>query len=222
MNKTSHILLLLAVLTTSLFMTGCNLDGLSDYALVESGGEYKVTDQYDNTLTLPREQAKQLATLSQEDARAFLAARFRSKFPASYASPGSQFIISAQETTPVEVAPSSMLQTAVNLPGAVAPGIGTTISVGLNTLLGLFLIGYRSRVLKQLTLKQAALTGAGRLIDGVYNIAETLPDHEQGRKIVRTVDQGLELVSEVAGAAEELKAAVRRTETPSIDTSVYN
>ncbi len=45
---------------------------------------------------------------------------------------------------------------------------------------------------------------------------------DQGRRIVRAVDQGLELVSEVAGAAEELKNAVKKTETPTIDPTVYN
>lgn len=222
MKKTLQRILLATTLTIGLFsFTGCDVDDITGFAFTESGGEYIVTDAYDNTLTFDREQAKRIAELGQEDAATFLAARFESKFPESYEAPDASFAITEQATNPVDVQISPGAQVLANTPGAVAPGPGTAVSVGLNALLGLGLLAYRSLKLKQISRKDAALDGAGRLIDGIYNVAEVLPDKTQGKKIVKAVDQGLELVSEVAGAAEELKRAVKRTETPTIDGSVY-
>ena len=201
--------------------TGCDLDDVTGAAFTETGGEYVVTDQHENTLKFNRDQAEQIADLGQEEAQAFLHARFRSKFPLSYSDQGSTFAISNQMTVPVDVQIAQTAKIAANLPGLVAPGSGTVVSVALNGLLGLGLLGYRHFKLKQLSRKDAALDGAGRLIDGVYNIAEVLPDKAQGKRIVKAVDQGLELVSQVAGAAEELKQAIKRTETASVDSSVY-
>jgi hypothetical protein len=222
MKKKIHTLLTVtAVCFAGLFLTGCDFDEVAGFAVSETGGEYVVTDTFDNTLTFTRDQARQIADLGQDDAQAFLDARFRSKFPESYADPEAEFAISEQRTVPVDVQVSPGAQALAEVPGTVAPGVGTAVSVGLNTLLGLGLIIYRQRKLKQLSRKDAALNGAGRLIDGIYNVAEVMPDKDQGRRVVRAVEQGLDLVESVAGAAEELKQAVKRTETPSIDTRVY-
>lgn len=221
MKTLKNIIIATALTIGLLALSGCNLDDVTGFAFTQTGGEYVVTDQYDNTLTFNRDQAEQIAGLGQNEAQAFLDARFRSKFPTSYASPDASFGISKQVSTPVDVQIAQTAQIAANLPGAVAPGVGQVVSVALNGLLGIGLLAYRSLKLKQLSRKDAALDGAGRLIDGVYNIAEVLPDKAQGKRIVKAVDQGLELVSQVAGAAEELKKAVKRTETTSIDPSVY-
>lgn len=221
-RKTHTLLTVVAIGFAGLFLAGCNLDEVADFSVQETGGEYQVTDQFDNVLTFSREQARQIADLGQEEAQAFLDARFRSQFPDSYSDPDAAFEIADQRTTPVDTQVAPAAQAMADLPGQVAPGVGTAVSVGLNTLLGVGLLVYRNQKLKQISRKDAALNGAGRVIDGIYNIAEVLPDKEQGRRIVRTVDSGLELFEEVSGSVEELKRAVKRTETPSIDTSVYN
>jgi hypothetical protein len=221
MKKMPKLLLALMLCASGLFLTACDMEEALGFAITESGGEYEVTDQFKNTLVFSRDQAEALADLEPEKAQAFLDARFRSKFPSSYLDPETELRITEQNRNPVEVAYSPAVTAAANLPGAIAPGGGTAVSVALNGLLGLGLLGYRHFKLKQLSRKDAALNGFGRLIDGVYNVAEVMPDKEQGKKIVKAVDSGLELATEVQGAIEEIKAAVKRTETPTIDAKVY-
>ena len=220
--KMKNILLTVILAFAAVAFTGCDLEDITGYAYTETGGEYTVSDEFGNVLTFDREQTKQIAKLGQQDAEAFLTARFESQFPASYSAPGAVFAIARQSTTPTDVQINSVAQVAANVPGVVSPGVGSTVSVVLNALLGIGLVGYRAFKLKQISRKDAALDGAGRLIDGIYNVAEVLPDKEQGKRVVKVVDQGLDLVFAVTGAADELKRAVKRTETPSIDSSIYN
>lgn len=230
MKYTNKLILGAFLALSILAFTGCDNDradelitNLTGWAYSTSGGEYTATDTYGNSYTFSREQTEYLASIPVENAEAYVKAKFKSEFPADYVGlDASGVVIKDASTSPETSTVSPAAQALANTPAAVSPGVGTAVSVGLNGLLAVGLALYRGFSRKQITRKDAALDGAGKLIDGIYNVAEVLPNKEDGKRVAKAVDQALELVNGAAGAAQELKDAVKRTETPSLDPQIYN
>lgn len=208
-----------------LFFTGCDLDeatdGITGFIFQKSGGDMIIEDRYGNTITVDAEQVEHFAALDADTAQAFLDARFKTKFPDSY-SEGETVTVTDTKVTPQEARIAPQAQVIANLPAAVNPaGVGTPVSIALNGLLAIGLLAYRTFALNRINRKDAALEGAGRLVDTIYNVAETLPDKESGRKVALTLDKAIEQAGKVVDTAGEFKKAIDRTETPSIDTEIY-
>lgn len=223
MNK--YIAILLAV--TCLLFTGCDKEQIADFAYDEVGGQYVVTDSFNNSLTFERDQAKRLAGLPEEDVKLFLDARFRSSFPQSYADPSVSVTVTDQQVTPIEVQLSPELQS-LTAPLSLIPGFGDLSNLLVTGLAGIGAIYYRrkkngeiqireGRISQQdavINRKETALEVLGTVVDIGYDLGKTLPDPEAQIKFERAMDDAILAVGKAKGVLDEVETVIKKTETP--------
>lgn len=192
----------------ALFISGCLPDGgeIGDFFYDEVGGEYVVTDQFENSLSFDRDQAEQIAELGDAKATAYLTAKFRSEYPESYQDPDTQTQVSEEVDVPGEVQVSKTASSAADSLSYI-PGVGPILSIVGNGVLGIGALWYRRKK------KRAELVGES-LVKGIDTFRDVLDQTPQGEKIDEELKERLKEHRDKLGVAKEMVALLERWATP--------